>query len=203
MAARIFNSPRTTRLAAMPLHVIKRRQQALTAPTLLSPDSCCALAHAGNTILSRKYLSTFSHGLSGSIPCTKQMHGSRLQQQDQRQDVGADAAVCTFRQCSAATSILSSRVSAMPEGAFQVVLRGAGTSESGDEPGAPAAVDNSAAEGAQDGEERSRLAALAAGSMRVSFATPPPRQVREQRLVDGLIWFSRYSARPYVDQLRW
>jgi hypothetical protein len=78
------------------------------------------------------------------------------------------------------------RVSAMPEGASQSMLRGAGTSESGDEPGVTAAVDNSAAEGAQDGEERSRLAALAAGSMRVSFATPPPRQVCELRHVMDL-----------------
>jgi hypothetical protein len=86
---------------------------------------------------------------------------------------------------------------------LQRMLHDTGTSESGDDPGAPAAVDNSAAEGAQDGEERSRLAALAAGSMRVSFATPPPRQVRELRHVDGSVRYWIVLLVTIVNQPRW
>lgn len=61
-----------------------------------------------------------------------------------------------------------------------------------------AAVDNSAAEGAKDGQERSRLAALAAGTMRVSFAALSPPQV--QAFVSKSIhWCQEWRSRPLAD----
>ena len=95
------------------------------------------------------------------------------------------------------------RVSAMPEGASRSMLRGAGTSESGDEPGVTAAVDNSAAEGRRTarsgpGWRRSRLAACAC----------PLRRRRRGRYANRGILMDLHVLRialhvPFVDQPRW